>query len=249
MTLRETPVPAPLGILQLANAPFQAPGFVNAEETWGQAILTHRVAGAFVSRIIAQESGIEAGYVAGAKDLEARGAGLILSNCGLTVLYQAAIAEAVALPVLTSSLLALPGLQRQMPAGRAIGVLTYDTNLCSERLFDLIGADPAGIVVEGLNGSESFDMLARAEPRCDWPMLERDLMAAAGRLLTRAGGLSAIVVECTTFCPFIDDMRRRFGLPIFDVVWLVKAHLAAYPVAGDDTDRPRRHGKSDREAR
>lgn len=234
--LRRSAWPSPLGILQLANAPFLTPGFVNSAETWGVEILTRQVAGAFVSRIVAQDPGIEAGYVAAAKELEARGAALILSNCGLTVLYQGAIADAVEVPVLTSSLLALPALQRQIPMRWSIGVLTYDKDLCNARLFDLIGADRAGLLVEGLNGSESYDRLAQAESPCDWPVLERDLMAAVDRLVAGAKSLSAILVECTTFCPLVDRIRQRTGLPVFDFVWFVKAHLVAYAADGSNRD-------------
>ena len=216
-----------LGILQLANAPFDAPGFVNSQETWGIPIATRQVPGAFVDRIAAQTPGLEEAYVDSARALVAEGADVIGSNCGLTALYQRAVSASVDVPVFTSSLLALAPLQSVLPPSAKIGVLTYDARLCSERLFAEVGADSTRLVTRDLRGTEAFEHLAAAEPALDWRLLERDLMTTARALTEYRCKLHAIVVECTTFGPFVDRIRRETGLPIYDYLWLVESHLRA----------------------
>src|SRR3546814_16362954 len=62
-------------------------------------------------------------------DLE--GATLITTSCGFLVTAQKALAEALPVPVVTSSLLQIPQVQASLPPGRRVGVLAYDARRLS----------------------------------------------------------------------------------------------------------------------
>ncbi|WP_349643588.1 AroM family protein [Bradyrhizobium genosp. SA-3] len=58
-----------------------------------------------------------------ATDLVREGAQLITSNCGFMIRYQEAVRAAVDVPVLLSSLLLAPFLERILPREKALGIL------------------------------------------------------------------------------------------------------------------------------
>jgi hypothetical protein len=44
--------------------------------------------------------------------------------------------------------------------------------------------------------------------------------AAVGALLSRNPGIGAIVFECTNLPPFSEEVSRKFGLPVYDIITL-----------------------------
>src|SRR3546814_9072635 len=70
---------------------------------------------------------IEAGWA-----LVEEGATLITTSCGFLVTAQKALAEALPVPVVTSSLLQIPQVQASLPPGRRVGVLAYDARRLSK---------------------------------------------------------------------------------------------------------------------
>src|SRR3546814_14994085 len=69
---------------------------------------------------------IEAGWA-----LVEEGATLITTSCGFLVTAQKPLAEALPVPVVTSSLLQIPQVQASLPPGRRVGVLAYDARRLS----------------------------------------------------------------------------------------------------------------------
>ncbi|MER9451717.1 hypothetical protein [Mesorhizobium sp. M0254] len=110
-----------LGILELDEglSP-DSPAYVPREEslfhpaTFNQPIITEMVVGAFAEVVIRGDTSLEGACVAAAQRLVDRGAEVITADCGFMVRHQAAISVAVNVPVVTSSLLLVPTLLRQL---------------------------------------------------------------------------------------------------------------------------------------
>ena len=85
--------------------------------------------------------------------LEADGVDGITTTCGFLSLFQAAIAEAVSVPVVTSSLMQVAQVNRMLAPGRRAGILTISaSSLTAEHLE-----------CAGVPGDTTADALARLE--------------------------------------------------------------------------------------
>src|SRR4051794_19347477 len=115
--------PGPLGVLQLENKPVMFLGSLGNPKTFSFPTLYRTVAGAWASNVVPGDPAMEAAFVSAAKELVAEGAAAITTNCGFTLRYQRAMAEAVPVPVATSSLLLLPFLAATTRG--CIGILTF----------------------------------------------------------------------------------------------------------------------------
>src|SRR3984893_3528694 len=118
----------------------------------------HRVTGASPHRVVRQgQRELLPAFVEGARFLEREGVRAITTNCGFLAKFQAELATSVSLPVFTSSLMLVPLLERMLPAGRAVGVLTVNAAaLHREHMVGAGVAADAPVVVAGLETEKEF---------------------------------------------------------------------------------------------
>ena len=93
-----------------------------------------------------------------ARALVDEGATAITTSCGFLARWQHELQDAVAVPVWTSSLLALPGLAAQRP-----GIITVDAAALGPAVLQGAGAD-AGTPVEGLDPDSALRAHAARRP-------------------------------------------------------------------------------------
>lgn len=197
--------------------------------TFNFPIISETVDGAWVEKVVRGDPALEPGYVAAARRLVERGAIAISSTCGFSVRYQQAVAAAVNVPVVMSSLLLLPTLLRQLPSSAKIAVLTYDSAHCRD---DLLGindpAERARIVVGGIEGGKFWhDELQRPPPPIDVAAIETDVVACVSRLRSAYPEIAAILFECAGFPLVTPAIRRITKLPIYDITTLCQLTLAS----------------------
>lgn len=232
MTLKNTS--ASLGVLCLdrGSSPQDVttpiPGTMRSAATFEFPVILETVPGAWVENVVRGDPALEVAYVAAAQRLVERGAIAISSNCGFSVRHQAAIAAAVNVPVLMSSLLLLPTLLRQLPSQSKIAVLTYDSRHCGD---DVIGidnkVDRARIVIGGIEGGKFWqDELKRPVPPIDVAAMQSDVIACVTRLRALHPEVTAILFECAGFPIAAPAARRVTGLPIYDVTDLCRMTMA-----------------------
>jgi Asp/Glu/hydantoin racemase len=163
-----------------------------------------------------------------------RGAEIISTSCGFLVRYQRDLAERLPVPVVTSSLVALPFLKHVLPGGSTIGVLTFNEATLNGRYLETAGL-PADIVVAGLpvDGAFRQDILGGSAASSRQRYEEAHATLAA--LLLRAPGIAAVVVECTNIVPYSKRLAAAFGLPFFDIIstieWIARAGGKATPMS------------------
>jgi len=219
-----------VGILMLDTRFPRIPGDMGNAATFPFPVRYHRVSGAAPDLVVRRGAeGLLPAFIEGARQLEREGVGAITTNCGFLVKYQRELAEAVSVPVFTSSLLLVPLVHRLLPAGRRVGIMTVSAaTLGAEHLRGAgIGSD-IPIAVAGLETEKEFTrVLLGDELELDVEAAREEHVRVARRLVGEHPDLGAIVLECTNMPPYAADIQRETGLPVFDIVSLVTLVHAA----------------------
>ncbi len=214
---------APLGILMLEARFARVPGDMGNGTTWPFPVLYRVVRGASPERVVLDGArGLLPDFIAAARDLVDLGAEAITTNCGFLSLFQAEIAQAVGVPVATSSLLQVPWVQATLPPGRRVGVVTVSAASLTPRHLVAAGA-PADTPVAGTEGGrEFFPVLIRAEKNdLDTALAEQDILDAGRDLVARHPEVGAVVLECTNMPPYAAALQAELGLPVYDIYSLI----------------------------
>jgi hypothetical protein len=213
---------ARVGILMLETRFPRIPGDMGNAETWPFPVLYKVVPGASPRRVVCEKAaGLLDEFLVAADELVSLGADGITTTCGFLSLFQREIAAHVGVPVATSSLMQLPFLERVLPPGRSVGVLTVSAaNLTAEHLL-AAGADPATPVVGADDGSEFSRVMINDEERLDVAAAEHDILAAGDRLIASHDGIGAVLLECTNMVPYARALSQRLRLPVFSIYTFV----------------------------
>jgi Asp/Glu/hydantoin racemase len=190
---------ARLGILMLEARFPRIPGDMGNASTWPFPVLYKVVRGASPQRVVRERAvGLLPAFLDAAKELVDLGADGITTNCGFLSLYQNEIASHAGVPVATSSLMQAPFIQRTLPPGKRVGILTVSAStLTPEREFTrVIIADELEMNVEAA---------------------ERDILDAGEDLVTRHPEVGAVLLECTNMVPYARSLREYLSLPVFDI--------------------------------
>ncbi len=210
---------APLGILMLEARFPRILGDMGNGLTWNFPVLFRVVRGASPTRVVEQgAAGLLDAFIEAARDLVDLGAEGITTNCGFLSLFQRELAEAVRVPVATSSLMQVPWVQATLPSGKRVGVITVNKAGVTPRHLEAAGV-PLDVPIEGTEGGrEFFRVLIRAEKTdLDVDLARQDILDAAARLTARHPEVGAIVLECTNMPPYAADVAEATGLPVHDI--------------------------------
>lgn len=227
---------APLGILMLEARFPRIPGDMGNGTTWPFPVLFRVVRGADPERVVLQGApGLLPDFIAAARDLVDLGAEAITTNCGFLSLFQRELAEAVNVPVATSSLMQVPWVQATLPPGQRVGVITVSRGSLTDAHLDAAGVPRDVPVVGTETGREFFRVLIKAEKTdMDVALAEADIVAAGRDLVARHPEVGAIVLECTNMPPYAAALREAIGLPVYDIYSMITWFHAGL--------RPRRFG-------
>jgi hypothetical protein len=213
-----------LGVLMLDTSFTRFPGDIGNPVRQTD-VLFERVPSATARRIvgIADEAFVEP-FVAAGERLIARGATHITTSCGFLIAYQHVLARRLSVPVATSSLLLLPLLERMMPAGRRVGVLTFSAAALTAQHLAAAGAAP-DTPVQGLAPDCHFQRAiygdGTGDAATDFAARDGDVANAARELIAREPNLGAILLECTNFPPHRSTIRNALTqttrCPVYDI--------------------------------
>lgn len=213
---------ASVGILMLEARFPRLPGDVGNASTWPFPVLYRVVSGASPDRVVRRRAeGLLQAFIAAGRELVAAGADGIVTNCGFLALYQRELQAALPVPVASSSLMQVPLVQRLLPPGKRVGILTIAAAHLSPAHLEGAGV-AADTPIEGCPPEGEFArVILDDQPEMDVEAARSDLLASAERLLRRHPDVGAIVLECTNMCPFAADIARVTGRPVFDMVGFV----------------------------
>ncbi|MEM9435264.1 MAG: aspartate/glutamate racemase family protein [Pseudomonadota bacterium] len=157
-------------------------------------------------------------FVEAATELEAAGAGAIISTCGFLIHAQKIVAQSVRIPVMLSPLSLYPIVQSACPG--TIGILTASANALGSN--SLAAAGICDAVIAGMDQHvlfcETFLALKSTQrAEFDPGEMERLVLAEACKLASQHT-LSALLLECGNLGPYADALRSNLDLPVFSIL-------------------------------
>ncbi len=223
-----------VGVIMLETRFPRPPGDIGNPETFGGRAIYEIVPGAVADRVVragAPDPALLAPFLAARDRLVAAGAGLVTTSCGFLARFQEALARDCPVPVVTSSLTALPTLAARYGH---IGVITIHAGRLTPDYLMAVAA-AADTPVEGTeSGREITPKLLGDATDLDLAAAERDVVEAGKRLQARVPDLAAVLLECTNMPPYRAALTGALGLPVFDILTVLEAHapgLVAWPPA------------------
>ncbi len=214
---------ATVGVLMLETRFPRIIGDIGNALTWPFPVLYHVVRGASPDRVVRHRAeGLLADFIAAGRELIAQGADGITTNCGFLSLFQDEMAAALDVPVATSALMQSPLIERLLPPGKRVGILTICAATLSRDHLLAAGVDPQTPVMGTEEGHEFSRAILGDEAAIDLAAARRDVLAGARALVETHPEVGAILLECTNMVPFAADLRARLGLPVFSIYSFVQ---------------------------
>lgn len=209
---------AAVGILMLDTRFPRIPGDIGNAGTWPFPVLFKVVRGASPDHVVRrQAAGLADHFIDAARQLVADGADGITTNCGFLALFQNQLAEAVGVPVASSSLMQVPMVQGLLPPGQRVGVLTISKNSLTAAHLKASGVATDTPIVGTDDGREFSRVILDDEPTMDVELARADLVDAGHQLIKDFPETGAIVLECTNMVPYAADLRQTLGLPVYSI--------------------------------
>jgi len=207
---------ARVGILMLETNFPRIPGDPGNGLTWPFPVLWKVVPGATPDRVVRHKSqGLINAFLDSAAELVQLGADGITTTCGFLSLYQREIAAHVGVPVATSSLMQIPLVEKLLPPGKRVGVLTVSAASLTSEHFIAAGANPETPVVGTEGGREFSRVMLDEKHTLDAALAEQDMLDAGDQLLARHPDIGAVVLECTNMSAFARALADHLRLPVY----------------------------------
>ncbi|AOB31327.1 hypothetical protein AKI39_12480 [Bordetella sp. H567] len=219
-----------LGVLMLDTEFTRFPGEIGNAATWSVPLQFKIVRGATPERVIEDQGrGLLDPFVEAAQELIDLGVRGITTSCGFLALFQRELSARLSVPVATSSLLQVPMVERMLPAGKRVAILTINRAALTDAHLAAVGVDRttpiAGMPPDSLFRRVFTD---QAQPEeADFAILEREMVEASRALAAAHPEVGAIVFECTNMPPFAAAVRKATGLPVFDMVNMLRWFIDA----------------------
>ena len=218
----------PLGILMLDTRFPRIVGDIGNAQSFDFPVIFRRMEGIGPADAVTAHPDrprVLAALVANAKALADEGAIGLSTSCGFLALYQDDLSAVSPVPVATSALLLIKQLAKER-TGKRVGVITASARNLTPAHFTAVGA-PSDTPFVGLPEGSSFarTFIGNATT-LDRDQVEREVVAAARDLVARHPGIDTIVFECTNLPPYKKAVQDAVGLPVFDVLDLLKDFYA-----------------------
>jgi hypothetical protein len=225
-TLTLPPARAPLGVLMLETRFPRVPGDIGNPASFDVPVHYRIVRGASPSRVVRERAvGLLQPFIDAAQELVAEGCGLISTSCGFLALFQDQLQAALPVQVATSSLLQVATTQARLAPGQQVGIITIAPESLSADHRRGVGADPATPIAGVRPDGEFIRAIMGDQLEMDTKKLRDEVLEAGTRLLQAHPRVGAIVLECTNMPPYSAALAQATGLPVYDILTLLKGRL------------------------
>lgn len=211
-----------LGILILDTVFPRIRGDVGCAETFAFPVKYAQVKGATVDEVVQHHDRmLLPHFVAAGKALADEGCVGITTTCGFLVRWQQELARELPVPVLSSALLQAPLVERTLPEGRHVGIVTYSAASLTPEVLAAAGVNPYA-PTEGVDPGGYFaDAIRNGAATIDTARMAVDVVAAARRLVGAHPHVGALVLECANMPPYAAAVKAAVGIPVYDAAQLI----------------------------
>ena len=158
-------------------------------------VLYKVVPGATSYRVVRERGeGLDDAFANAAKELVQIGADGIGTSCGFLSLFQDKLANVAGVPVAPSSLMQVPWVQRTLPPGKRVGIITISLGTLTPAHLVAAGA-PIDTPVIGTEGGKAFTKsITDGSHTLDVNASRLDIVAAGHELNKRHSEIGALVL-------------------------------------------------------
>jgi Asp/Glu/hydantoin racemase len=200
------------------------PGNVNNATTFSFPVRYKLVKGSTFQRLAREvDPTLADSLISAAKELEEDGVRAISGGCGYFVNFQKELADAVNIPVFTSSLLQVPLIHRSLKRGKKVGIICAESTSLRKETLEKAGIDNSiPIAIAGMENQTEFRrwMLEKVG-ECDFGRLEREVIQVSQELVERNPEVGTILFECSDLPSFSKTVQEAVDLPVFDYITLI----------------------------
>lgn len=216
-------------ILVEVRTPF-IPGDVGNATTYPFPVIYRTVPEVNLTRLIDQgDKSLTDNVIATARELEGLGVRAIASDCGYMIHFQEEVAAAVNIPVILSSLIQLPMLERSIGRDKKIGIICANKPRLTPDMLAIAGLrDTSRVVIRGMQDSKPFrSPILDEEPLLDDEAITKDIVGTAQELVSSHPEVGPILLECSNMPPYAHAIQRAVQRPVFDFTTLIGVYFAA----------------------
>lgn len=156
----------------------------------------------------------------------------ITTSCGFCAAFQKEVAARLHVPFFSSSLMQVKLVHSFLRRDQVVGILTYQANRLGELHFKGAGIEHVPKVIYGMDDTYLGQVFDGRQERINADRIRRDMVKRAEQMVSEHPEVGAIVLECTNMSPYTKAVQDAVGLPVFDIVSLVKYVYSA--VAAED---------------
>src|SRR5712672_44108 len=111
--------------------------------------------------------------------------------------------------------------ERLLPPGKRVGVLTVSASSLTAEHFIAAGADPETPVAGTEGGREFTRVMLDEKHTLDAAAAERDILDAGNALVSQHPDIGAVVLECTNMVPYARALSDHLLLPVYSIYTFV----------------------------
>jgi Asp/Glu/hydantoin racemase len=211
-----------IGILLVDSDILRIPGDIGNATTYPFPVRFKVVEGVRGEDIVCEKPDISVceRLIEKAKELEAEGIRAITTSCGYFSYFHDEIANAVDVPVFTSSLIQVPLVSKMLGKNKRVGIICAYSKYLTTIFLRKAGIDDSvPIAIAGVD--KYWSTISNEYPKERLDGLESSLPKVAKELISKHPDVGAIVLECTNFPPGAAAIQEATGLPVFDIVTLI----------------------------
>jgi aspartate/glutamate racemase len=212
-----------LGILMVETYFSRIPGDIGNASTFEFPVRYKVIENATPARVVDNaDRTLIPQFIEGAKELEREGVRAITTSCGFLALFQKELADAVNIPVFTSSLLQVPLAHRMIAAGKKVGILTAKLKALTKDHLRAVGiTDSIPVAIRGMDDQKDFsEAIGGNLKRPLDPEKVKASVISVCKELKEEEDVGVLVFECTNLPPYSSAVHKSLGLPVFDIITL-----------------------------
>ena len=159
-----------------------------------------------------------------AKELERDGCRAITTCCGFLAGFQRELADAVDIPVFTTTLTMVPMIASMIGKDKQIGIFSERAEFMTDSLFIKSGwsSRDYNICVGDLpEDSEFNELVIYNRESGDLDQIRESIRQMTRDHMAKYPATGAIVLECQNFAPFGDVIAQESGVPVFGLNQLI----------------------------
>lgn len=213
----------PLGVIGLESNYAKMPGHIKNASTFDFPVIYRNIEGLSVHRLVREaDSRLLEPIISGMRALEKEGVLAITGSCGFFALFQREMADAVNIPVFSSSLLQVPMVHCMLKRDQTVGIITARKNSLSKAHLTAVGAGDTPVKIAGMEDQPEFCevILEARRLALDIEKLKHEVLTVADAFIKNNPDVGALVLECTDLPSFAPLIMQKVDRPVFDIITL-----------------------------